>query len=423
MKDAIRAMLALQRAGGSLSKKKIIEQNRDNEYFVKLLYYALHPNFSYKVSEKTLRRKFFVNPAVTLTMTNIFEICDTLLARKALDDATVYQVTGFLSAIGNHDEKNLYIKILAKTLRLGVTAKTVNKVIPGLLPEWEVQQAYPIDKYPIKKGDWFWLTEKLNGVRATYYKGNLIARSGDILTGLDHIVKTLASLGEEYVFDGELTLKNKGGLSDNEAFRTATGIINSDAEDKTEICFTIFDVLSEQEFDKGESFLSYKGRREILYILDEQLHSDCVRILSVLYSGTDQDMIWFLLDQMVKQDKEGLMVNLDVPYKRARHKGILKVKRFYSMDLPVVGFEEGEGRLAGYLGSLVVSYKGNEVSVGSGFSDYQRKTLWEIRDSLIGTLCEVKYKEISSDKSTGAESLQFPVFVRLRTDKSDVSYG
>ena len=423
MKDAIQAMLAIQRAGGSLAKKKIIEQNRDNEYFVKLLYYALHPNFSYKVSEKTLRKKFVLNPAITLTMTNIFEICDTLSARKALDDATVYQVTGFLSAIGNHDEKNLYIKILAKTLRLGVTAKTVNKVIPGLLPEWEVQQAYPIDKYPVKEGDWFWLTEKLNGVRATYYKGNLIARSGDIFTGLDHIVKTLSSLGEEYVFDGELTLKNKGGLSDNEAFRTATGIINSDAEDKTEICFTVFDVLSEQEFDKGESFLPYKGRREILYILDEQLNSDCVRILPVLYSGTDQDMIWFLLDQMVKQDKEGLMVNLDVPYKRARHKGILKVKRFYSMDLPVVGFEEGEGRLAGYLGSLVVSYKGNDVSVGSGFSDYQRKTLWENRSSLIGTLCEVKYKEISSDKSTGAESLQFPVFVRLRTDKSEVSYG
>ena len=35
----------------------------------------------------------------------------------------------------------------------------------------------------------------------------------------------------------------------------------------------------------------------------------------------------------------------------------------------------------------------------------------------------VKYKEISQDKTTGAESLQFPVFVTLRTDKNEPSYG
>ena len=413
MKDAIQAMLALQRAGGSIAKKKIVDQNKDNAYFVKLLYYALHPHLTYKVSEKTLRYTGTYNPAITLTMTNIFEVCEFLSSQKAIDNATLYQVRGFLS-IQPDDDRELYIKILAKTLRFGITAKTVNKVIPGLLPEWEVQQAYPIDKYPIKEGVWFYLTD---------YKGNLIARSGEILTGLDHIMKSLSSLGEEYVFDGELTLKNKGSLSDNEAFRKAAGIINSDDEDKTEICFTIFDVLSEQEFDKGESFLSYRGRREILYILDEQLNSDCVRILPVLYSGTDQGMIWFLLDQMVKQDKEGLMVNLDVPYKRGRHKGILKVKRFYSMDLPVIRCEEGEGRLSGTLGSLVVSYKGNEVSVGSGFTDYERINIWKQRETLPGTLCEVKYKEISSDKTTRIESLQFPVFVCLRTDKTEVSYG
>jgi len=35
----------------------------------------------------------------------------------------------------------------------------------------------------------------------------------------------------------------------------------------------------------------------------------------------------------------------------------------------------------------------------------------------------VKYKEVSYDKSTGAESLQFPVFVGIRNDKEGVSYG
>ena len=90
---------------------------------------------------------------------------------------------------------------------------------------------------------------------------------------------------------------------------------------------------------------------------------------------------------------------------------------------PIVACEEGNGRLQGTLGAFVLDYKGNEVRVGSGFTDEQRADFWHRRDEMIGTLCEVKYKEISSDKNTGAESLQFPVFISLRTDKTEVSFG
>ena len=93
------------------------------------------------------------------------------------------------------------------------------------------------------------------------------------------------------------------------------------------------------------------------------------------------------------------------------------------MDLPILRCEEGTGRLEGTLGAFVLEYKGNEVKVGSGFTDEQREVYWRQRDRIAGTLCEVKYKEISSDKNTGLESLQFPVFVQLRTDKTEVSYG
>ena len=133
-------------------------------------------------------------------------------------------------------------------------------------------------------------------------------------------------------------------------------------------------------------------------------------------------MIDILLNKMVEEDKEGLMLNLDVPYKCKRHNGILKIKRFYTMDLPVVRCEEGSGRLTGTLGAFVVDYKGNEVKVGSGFTDEQRAYFWAHRDELVGQICEVKYKEISKDKNTGAESLQFPVFVTLRFDKTEASF-
>lgn len=425
VRNALNAILKLQNTSGAIAKKQIISDNKDNECFQKLLYYALHPLLTYKVSERTLRKPMPYSASITLTMTNIFEVCEALAQRKALDDATVYQVKGFLEC-QPEEYRELYTCIIAKTLRLGVTAKTVNKVIPGLIPEWEVQQAYPIEKYPIKDGTWFSLSQKLNGVRATYFRGHLYARSGEVYEGLDHIIDEIERFGEcPVAFDGELTLLDKGELSDNEAFREATGIINSEVGDKTRICFTIFDVIPADEFASGESSMCYKERREFLDELSLTMFKDAkyTHVLKVLYQGFDQSKIDELLDRMVREDKEGLMANLDVPYKCKRHNGILKVKRFYTMDLPIIRCEEGTGRLAGTLGAFVLNYKGNEVNVGTGFTDTERSIFWAARDKLTDLLCEVKYKEISYDKKTKAESLQFPVYVCLRTDKTEASYG
>lgn len=424
--EEIAMIRRLQEANGQNNKMQVLREFKDNDNFRRLLYYALNPMLTYKISEQTLRSTAEYDTETIVTMTDIFDICEQLSRRKALDAATTYQVRVFVQRLTDPDEAEMYIGLLSKTLRLGVTAKTVNKVIPGLIPEWEVQQAYPIDKYPLKDGVEFWLTQKLNGVRATFYKGKLYARSGVPYEGLDHIIDVLDfDTNQGVVFDGELTLKSKGELSDNEAFRKSTGIINSDAADKTEICYTIFDVLPTFEFENGKSTEGYGGRRELLDQLRPFLEAGngSVKVLPTLYHGTDKEKIGELLEQMVHEDKEGLMVNLNVPYQRKRHNGILKVKRFYTMDLRILGCEEGSGRLAGTLGAFVLDYKGNEVNVGSGFSDEQRASFWASKDEMTGQLCEVKYKEISYDKNTGAESLQFPVFVSIRTDKNEVSYG
>ena len=190
LSDSIVRLRRLQEANGSIRKTQLLREFQDDANFRNFLYYALNPMLTYKISEQTLRSPTRYDSAITLTMTDIFSVCELLSKRKALDAGTVYQVCAFVQS-SPPDEADVYIKLLSKTLRLGVTAKTVNKVIPNLIPEWEVQQAYPIDKYPLKEGTEFWLTQKLNGVRATYYKGRLYARSGVPYEGLDHILDAL----------------------------------------------------------------------------------------------------------------------------------------------------------------------------------------------------------------------------------------
>lgn len=431
----INAIYKLKEANGVNAKKSILLANKDNEEFTKFLYYLLNPFYTYKVSGKSLKYGLAIDfPRFHgETFFDIFEVCERLNGVKSANNELINSVIHFINSYSD-EERELYIGLLSKTLKLGVTNTTVNKVIKNLIPEWEVQQSYPIDKYPVKDGEWFTLTQKLNGVRCTYYKGKLYARSGEEYKGLDHIIGVLDMICEaeekDLVFDGELTLaddiKEKNGYSDNEAFRVSTGIINSDAKTKIQIQYTIFDVIPCEEFESDDdniSRLPYMIRRELLDIISHGLHSPYVYILPTLYQGKDQTVIPILLDQMVREDKEGLILNLNVPYRRKRHRGILKIKRFYTMDLPIVDIEEGDGRLKDTLGALVVDYKGNKVNVGTGFDDATRNEIWTHRDDYIGKLCEVKYKEISYDKKTGAESLQFPVFVSIRTDKKEISYA
>ena len=420
----------LQSIAGANAKCEFIKAHRDDTYFKRFLYFALNPMLTYNISKKStdkLMAEENFDGQKLIFFNDIFECCEHLSRLRGMDDATLRQVKMLLNVkYPEMDERELYIQLLSKKVRLGIAAKTINKIIPNLIPEWEVQQAYTVEKYPLKEGTEFWLTQKLNGARATLYEGQLLARSGMPYKGLEHITDALSWLRVAgFVADGELTLKDKGDLSDNEAFRVSTGILNSDNVNKTVICYTIFDMIPVKDFDALKPQVTYRYRRDILNQFVERISDTdgAVKVLPVLYHGTDQFKIEELLEQMVREDKEGLMINTDVPYRRTRHKGILKVKRFYTMDLPIIRCEEGTGRLSGTLGAFVLKYKENEVKVGSGFTDGRRERFWNNRDDMEGLLCEVKYKEISQDKGTGLESLQFPVFVGIRTDKTEVSYS
>ena len=148
-----------------------------------------------------------------------------------------------------------------------------------------------------------------------------------------------------------------------------------------------------------------------------------IEVVERFYHGYDHNEIWKWLDYAEAHDYEGCIINLDEPYECKRTKSLLKVKKFYDFDLEIIGYEEGTGMLNGMLGSFLVKFKNNTVKVGTGFNIETRKLFWENRENLIGRVIQVKYKEISKDKKSGLESLQFPVFVCLREEGKEVSYN
>lgn len=108
LKEAISQLQYLINESSTLKKQDIIRNNKSNEDFCKLLYYALNPFLTYKISEQTLRRPVLIRSEITITMCDIFTICEALSKRKALDDVTTYQVCAFIQSIPDIDEAEIY---------------------------------------------------------------------------------------------------------------------------------------------------------------------------------------------------------------------------------------------------------------------------------------------------------------------------
>lgn len=428
MKQVIEIIKQLQSTTKTNEKLNILKNNSDNETFVKVLQYTYDTHKQYGFSEVKLRELLKNNiPVVTQTNSKwntVFDMLDILSASNIND----YLRTNVCSYILRQDKEiqELIINILCKDLRCGISVKSINKAIPKTIQEWNVQQAYSIDKVKLKKGEKFALSLKLNGIRATWYAGKFRSRQDEEMFGFDHIKQDLITLGiDNLVVDGELIRHNVDNIPDNENFRLTTSIVNSDLESKPEIQLVIFDILTKEEFDKGESDYGFLTRLEQLNELNERIRYLGLKNISVAptyYVGDDITMIDEILDKVDSMGYEGLMLLRDMPYKTKRHNGILKCKKFKFNDLKIVGYEGGTGKLKDMLGSFIVEYKNNTVNVGSGYSEEQRKEYWNKRDELIGRVIEVKFKEESENKKTGLKSIQFPIFVRLREIGKEVSY-
>ena len=428
MKEVIKIFKQIQETSSTNDKKTIIAANKDNELFKKCLVFLLDGNINTGISNKKINKK--VEPSSELApyylcMNSTFEeVMDYLNKNNTGTDVDIYEIQCFLD--GHEEDREFYEQMITKSFKLGADKKVINACIPNLIPTFDVQLGTSIEKVKLSGNEKIFISRKLNGTRCAFVGDRCMTRQNKEYKGLDHIVADLQKLvGKDTFVDGELLYKNKEGLSDSEAFQKGTGIAMSKG-DKSDLKLVIFDMFPLDEFWSGKSKESYSNRKKQIVELGEKiktLGTDNLEIVQMCYEGHDHSEIWKWLDYAEQHDWEGVILNLDTPYECKRTKNLIKVKKFYTYDLEVVGVEEGTGRNKGALGALVVKYKNNTVNVGSGFTDEERSYCWNNQNEIIGRVITVKYKEISKDKKTGLESLQFPVYVGLREVGKEVSYN
>lgn len=412
----------IKSTSGKLAKESILKREINNDELKKFLKFVFDPSLVFGLQEKKLQ-KFLssktddttINPA-----TDLFQVFEYLAVNNTGRDANAIYVSDFINSQPEIYHEFL-IESITKSLKLGVE-KTIVKVFPDIIEKFEVMRGKSYSDYKDKiKGKQFVLAEKKNGIRCiTEKRGNVIinkTRQNKIITGLNGINEEIKLL-DDGIYDGELVIKESWRYKLRDVLQKTMKIVNSDTDDKI-VDYWIFDVLTPDEFNERITSRKYFERRDNSPVNNHNF--EYVKMIPELYRGNDLAVVDTLLDEMVDKGCEGLMMNFDLPFKTNKTNNILKVKKKYSSDCRVIGFEEGKGKNKGRLGALILDYKGFPLGC-SGMTDELRDEIWQNQDRYLGVIAEITHEQESSNEKGGL-SLEYPSFEMWRYDKDEVSYA
>ncbi len=234
----------------------------------------------------------------------------------------------------------------------------------------------------------YWVSEKLDGVRARWDGARLISRGGHTFATPDWFIEDFPQIE----LDGELWI-GRGRYEE-----------------------TMSVVRKQQPHSGWESVK--------LMVFDLPAHTGTfdqrVHEMQKLIAGSSSPFLDMIeqfkvsshadlkqrLQQLVDDNGEGLMLHRGTAlYHSGRSDDLLKYKLFDDAEARVIGYRPGTGKYQNMTGSLKVrDNQGNEFHIGSGLTDAQRRN-----PPAIGDLITFKYQGLTRNGIP-----RFPIFLRIR---------
>lgn len=234
----------------------------------------------------------------------------------------------------------------------------------------------------------WWMSEKLDGVRAYWNGKQFISRLGNVYHAPEYFTAGLPA----YPLDGELWI-GRGQFQE-----TVSVVRRKKGGD-------LWKKVKYLMFDAPALVRSFEVRHDYLVVVEESAPY-AQRVEQIRCEGLDH--LRKELARVEALDGEGLMLREPKSlYETNRSTTLLKVKSFFDSEATVIGYTKGHGRHKGRCGALKMRWAdGTEFKVGTGLSDSQREN-----PPKVGDIVSFRYQEL-----TKAGVPRFPSFIGVRHD-------
>ena len=427
----------LESSDSRLHKESVIEKalmaaklgSADAQCFLFNCYQAYNPFFTFNVRQVPETQGLVNRPN---PWPRFWALLEDLRTRALTGNRARDKIQECAEEFDSDEWNGLARRVIIKDLRCGISEKTLNKVLSKTewkIPVFTCQLAQDSSDQPKKLRGHRRLEVKLDGVRVlAVVQGmsvTLYSRNGKVFENFPQIAEHIEEYrkafqygrgtGGRFVLDGEIV---------GESFQKLMKQAHRKSDARTDgMVYHVFDILPLDALEEGHWNVQQHKRIEWLNYARTMLPEDgCVQIMPGMDVDLDtaegHDIMRRFAEASVEQGYEGIMIkDLEAPYLCKRGDSWMKWKPTISVDLEIVGFEEGTGRNAGRLGAIICEGDDNgrrvRVNVGSGFSDSNRDEYWSSRTELLGHLVEVQADAVTQNQD-GSYSLRFPRFLRFR---------
>ena len=444
MKEILSIFNELNETNSTKVKEQTLLKYQDNELLKKVIYLALSP-----------RVKFYIKKIPQYESLGSSSYTSLESAIKELSSLSTREVTGlnaslFLKNILENLMPNDAIvieRIIGKDLKLGLSESTVNKVWKKHIESTPYMGAIAFNK---KKAQNIFKDKRgvVSQVKMDGRYANLIvtssitleSRGGEITYLNGAFDDIFTDVEDNFILNGELTIdgipryisngiiasvvsinkKLEDGkliVKELKEFIDEHGMTVEEATDK--IVFTVWDMITIDEYMTTKSKRPYETRLEDLEFLLAGLVTDKIRLIESKRVYSYEEAMADFKTKLSAGEEGTIIKGLSCEWKDGKPNDQMKLKIEFSVDLKIIGFNQGKPgtRIENTLGSLITESDCKLLQTDpGGITDEMRKYIWDNRDFLEGTYVEVTCSGLSVTED--GYSLLHPRFSKLRGDKN-----
>jgi len=236
----------------------------------------------------------------------------------------------------------------------------------------------------------YWVSEKLDGVRARWDGQQLISRGGFLLNAPKWFIQDFPKT----IMDGELWIARG-------EYQQTVSIVRKQQPHIgwQKIKFMVFDLPKHSG--------TFSDRVSQMQSMAKQSPSPFLQFIEQVQIASHEQLM-HRLQLVTDQAGEGLMLHRKQGlYNRGRSHNILKLKPFADAEAIVTGYRPCKGQFTGKMGAVQVkSADGKSFFIGSGFSHQERDN-----PPLLGSTISYRYQDF-----TDSGIPRFAVFLRVRNE-------